>query len=385
MKTRVAVHGRFHAFSMAAGLHTAGCLELLQTTYPEFIARKSLGADLPLDCSPHIEVIRRIGQRLGLNEKVDPWAARSFAQHVAEHISGCQADILVGWSSAILEALEPARNMGVKTVVERGSCHILHQLKMLEDANAQLGLVRPQPVPAEIISRELAEYDAADLITVPSTLAAQSFIDHGIDVDRLFVNPLGVDLGQFQPRRGARSDDRVRIVSVGTVGVRKGSAMLIQACAELGDRVELTLVGPVEPDFGAVLSRLPIDDVVMAGPLSRDSVHQAYAGADIFCLPSVEEGFGMAVLEAMATGLPIVISDQVGAADVVEEGETGFVVPVFDQDALTNALRQLVDDSIQRREMGEKASAAVQKVSNWNDYTDRTITKFRALVADEAT
>lgn len=321
MKARVTVHGRFHAFSMAAGLHAAGCLELLQTTHPEFIARKSLKADLPLDCSPHIEFIRRIGQRLGLNAKVEPWAARMFAQHVAKHISTCEADILVGWSSAILEALEPARKIGLRTVVERGSCHILHQLKMLENANARLGLVRPQPVPAEIISRELAEYDAADLITVPSTLAAQTFIDHGIDVDRLFVNPLGVDLGQFQSRPGARSDDRIRVVSVGTVGVRKGSAMLIEACAELDDRVELTLVGPVEPDFGAVLSWLPTDAVVMAGPLSRDSVHQAYADADIFCLPSVEEGFGMAVLEAMAAALPIVISDQVGAADVVEGGK----------------------------------------------------------------
>ncbi len=381
MKVRVAVHGRYHAFSLASGLHAAGCLELLQTTYPEFIARRTLTSDLPLDCFPSIEAVRRLAQSLGLHAAINPWAARVFAQRVAERLTESDADILVGWSSAILEGLELATQKGIKTIVERGSSHIQHQSDILEEATLRLGLARPQITPPEIISRELREYELADLITVPSQIAARTFIERGVDAERVFVNPLGVDLGQFRPRSSRRSGDTVRIISVGAIGVRKGTSALIEACAKVGDAVELVLVGPIERDFRAVLARLPMDNVTLAGPLRRDVIHQAYADADIFCLPSVEEGFGMSVLEAMASGLPVVVSDQVGATDVIEDGVSGFVVPVFEIEALTEILSRLVHDNELRDSIGHDAVDAVQSMSGWDAYISRTLSRYRELLA----
>ena len=123
-----------------------------------------------------------------------------------------------------------------------------------------------------------------------------------------------------------------------------------------------------------------ISTPAIAGPMARDAIRRAYADADVFCLPSVEEGFGMAVLEAMASGLPVVVSDQVGAADVVEHDTSGMIVPVNDAEALTSALSRLVRDAEARRSMGAKARNAVEALSGWDQYAERALARYELLI-----
>jgi len=379
MKIDIAVHGRFHAFNLANQLHRRGALGRLYTTYPEFAAKKFMPPNAAVKCFPHFEAWRRLSSRLGLARSLSAGLPRRFGGAVAKHLVHSSSDILVGWSSATLESIPVARDLGMKVVIERGSTHIVHQTEVLRVAYDEIG----QPftdTPQEIVDREMREYDLADAIAVPSTIAAESFIRRGIPEEKLIVSRLGVDLDAFRPDpESAGRAERPRILCVGAVGVRKGAETLIRAVDKLRGAAELHLVGVVEDGFRALLDRLPLEHVVLAGAVPHHALVETYRGADIFCLPSVEEGFGMVVLEAMASGLPVVVSDQVGARDAIS-GKAGIVVPVADVDALAEALRTIVEDPQKRREMGERArQAAVGGANGWEDYVDRLWPAYLAL------
>ena len=107
------------------------------------------------------------------------------------------------------------------------------------------------------------------------------------------------------------------------------------------------------------------------------------AGASVLVLPSIQDGFGLVVLEAMASGLPVIVSDHVGAKDCVREGVDGFIVPVRDIEALADRLLWLHDHPSQRDAMGARARERAMGYS-WEAYRYRLAEKIQAL-ADRRT
>lgn len=375
MRVAVAVHGRFHGFDLARELRAHGHLTGLLTTYPAFIARQFLPLDLPLATAPLLEVLRR----LPLGRPSDVWIARRFARFVARHLPG-DLDILVGWSGASLEAMEPARQRGAKVVIERGSSHIAHQAEILAEEHARFRLPFT-PVDPAMIARECAEYEAADRISVPTGFARRTFLERGIAEERLAVNPYGVDLSAFAPAARPPGPARPRVLMVGRLGLRKGLPYLLEAARRLGPGVEVRLVGPLDPGAGMLLAAAP-DNVVAAGPLPGSALPGEYAAADLFCLPSLEEGLPLTLLQAMACGLPVVVTPETGAADLVTDGMEGVMVPSRDGAALAGALAGLIADPTLRAEMGRAARRRVAAGFGWADYGERAIALYRDLIGE---
>lgn len=376
MKVAVSVHGRFHGFDLAAALQRRGLLAGLLTTYPAFAARRFLPAGTPLATAPWLEAARRLWGPLRLPGRPDVMIARRFARFAARHLPEC--DLLVGWSGATLEALAAARARGIKVVVERGSTHIDHQNDILAEAYARWGLPW-RPIEAEMRDRERAEYAAADAIALGSSHAAATFLARGVPAERLVVNPYGVDLSRFAPPPARPSGARPRLVFVGSVGIRKGVPELLTAFAPLRGHAELHLIGPVDPGFAPLLRRLSGDGVVVRGPLPGAALPAEYAAADLFVLPSIEEGFGMVILQAMAAGLPVVASSATGLPDADPHGEAGLVVPPADPHALAEALAALTGDRERRQAMGHAARRLVERGWSWSDYADRAVAAYRTL------
>ena len=187
LKVSIAVHGRYHAFDLARGLYEQRCLAQLATTYPRFAARRFLPPGLRIRSAARLEIWRRLASRFPFVPRADPGVSIAFGKFAARTLPK-DANLLVGWSSAIKEAIKPAQALGMKVCVERGSTHILHQERVLRDASARSGLAPPR-TPAEIIDRELWEYDNADAIAVPTHYAASTFIADGIPAEKLIVNP----------------------------------------------------------------------------------------------------------------------------------------------------------------------------------------------------
>lgn len=374
----VAVHGRFHGFDLAAQLHRRGLLARLLTTYPAFAARRFLPADIPLATIPWLEALRRLWPVLRLPGRPDTRIARGFARFAARNLPPC--DLLVGWSGASLEAMAEAKRRGIKVVLERGSTHMDHQSEVLAEAHARWGLDWAATDP-ELVAREREEYAAADRIALGSRHAAETFLARGFAPEKLLVNPYGVDLARFGTAEREERRDRVpRLLFVGLVGVRKGVPELLRAFAALKRPAELHLVGPVEPGFAPVLARLSCDGVVVRGPLPGAALPAEYAAADLFVLPSVEEGFGMVILQAMAAGLPVVASTATGLPDADPRGEAGWLVPPADAPALGQALEAALDDGDRRRAMGRAARRLVAAGWSWDDYGSRAALAYRGLI-----
>lgn len=379
MKVALCVHGRFHAFELAGELSRHGCLAQLATTYPAPVARRFLPGGVTLRTAPWLEVLRRLCGKLGVATP-DHLIARRFGVFAAASLPQ-GADILVGWSGASLEAAREARRRGMAVVIERGSTHIVHQNAVLTEAHARLGLRFPG-IDRRLMAREIEEYALADLVVTGSSAAAATFVPHGVEAARLAVNPYGVDLARFAALTAPRRPRPPRILFVGQVGLRKGVPWLLEAFARLGGDAELHLVGPMEPAFRPLLTRWPGERVHLHGALRGEALVQAFAGADLFCLPSIEEGFGMVVLQAMAAGLPVVASTATGAADV--PAALPILVASGDSTALAEGLRQALDDPSRREAMADAGRRAVAAGFTWADYGHRAMALYERLAPRSA-
>ncbi|CUW38094.1 Glycosyltransferase [Magnetospirillum sp. XM-1] len=368
MKVALCVHGRFHAFELAGELSRHGCLAQLATTYPAMVARHFLPEGVALRTAPWLEALRRLCGKLGVATP-DHLIARRFGAFAAATLPQ-GADILVGWSGASLEAVREARRRGMAVVIERGSTHIVHQNAVLAEAHARLGL-RFAGIDPRLMAREVEEYALADLVVTGSSAAAATFAPQGVDAAKVAVNPYGVDLERFARVVPSRRPGPPRILFVGQVGVRKGVPWLLDAFARLGGDAELHLVGPVESAFQPLLTRWPGERVHLHGPLRGEALVRAFADADLFCLPSMEEGFGMVVLQAMAAGLPVVASTATGAVDVPDA--LPILVAPGDGTALEAGLRRALDNPRHREAMAAAGRRAVVAGFTWADYGRRAV------------
>lgn len=379
MRVAVAVHGRFHAFDLAAGLHRRAMLSRLITTYPAMVVRRFVPRDLPLATAPLIEIGRRLSERTGIGGGAPVWVASHFDRFAARTLPR-DINVFVGWSGASLETIRCARRQNILTILERGSTHILHQTKVLRELGNECGVKAPLP-DARLIERELAEYEVADAIMVGSPAAAETFTRHGIDANRVLVNPYGIDIGRFTaPDRRGRPGP-VRVLFVGTIGLRKGVPGLLQAFSRLGDDCELHLVGPIEAGFERALGLTRRARVVIHGSLHGEELVRAYEEADIFCLTSIEEGLALVLLQAMASGLPLVATPATGIGAIGGEDAGAIVVEQNDSEKVAEAIQNLSRHPEYRLELGRRARRRAEAEFTVERYVDRAVAAYRHLLA----
>jgi glycosyltransferase involved in cell wall biosynthesis len=186
------------------------------------------------------------------------------------------------------------------------------------------------------------------LITAWSEWARQSFIkDYGVPEDRVVINPPGIMLDYWQYHERQEKEGPVRILFVGGDFKRKNGPALLEWFNEQPSGtcvLDIVTREQVEPQDGVFVhyNMKPNTPELM----------QLYRNADIFVLPSLGECFGIATVEAMATGLPVVVSDVGGTADIVDEGVNGYIIPAKNNRHLNAALQTLLTSPEKRRIMG---------------------------------
>jgi glycosyltransferase involved in cell wall biosynthesis len=373
----ISVGSRFHAFDLARELDNRNMIRSLYTGYPAFSAgrfglRRSLIRSVPTT-----EMLNRLAgslHRIGRSRTAwDPVICNHFDRIVATRLQP-GANIFVGWSSQCRRTLRRASDLGMITIVERGSTHILWQRDILLE-EASLAGVKPEIPHPEIVAAELEEYAAADHIAVPTQFTAQTFVARGIPVHRLLINPYGVDLSRFAP--GQRSPaDVLRVLHVGRVSVRKGVHYLAPAVRQVSGAT-LTLVGSVDPGMEKALAGR---NTRLVGAVSGKLLPRFYNEADVFCLLSIEEGMALVIAQAMAMGLPVIATPNSGAAELINDGVEGFLVPPRDVDAVAEKLRLLANDISLRREMGRRAREKVQSGYGWTDYGARAAANYSEIL-----
>jgi glycosyltransferase involved in cell wall biosynthesis len=202
---------------------------------------------------------------------------------------------------------------------------------------------------------ERALWSKTALFTPWSNWAARGLIDAGVPRHKIEVSPPGVDLEQWQPRPGLRQtpSGKMRLLFVGGDFVRKGGNLLLDVfSSRLVDVAELHIVtrDDVQPRPGVTIHR--------AEPNSQQ-LRELYAQADLFVLPTQAECFGIATIEAMASGLPVVMSNIGGAEDIVIEGETGWLIEP-NQRSLAGVLSHASQHPSLLKSMGDSARSVAE-------------------------
>jgi glycosyltransferase-like protein len=218
---------------------------------------------------------------------------------------------------------------------------------------------------------------------------AATVVPNGVDVARFAAAPRA---RAAELRRSVGALDRPLVLSVGGIEPRKGSDALVRALAVLareGPRPVLAVVGghsfqDHRPYREAVLAELPDlglelgVDVVPVGTVADDDMPAWYAAADVLAFPSVKEGFGLAVLEAMCAGVPVVTSDLPVFREYLVDGRNALLVPVGDVDGLVGALRSaLLDDDVRQRLVA--GGAEVARRFTWRASARRHMEIYAAL------
>ena len=366
--------GRYHHFHLARQLQRNGVLEALYTGYPHFKLKDEQG--IPpgkIKSFPWVRTPYMMRGRLGLDKW--EWLNKEWEwldQQTIDHYTASKIihpTILVALSASGLNAGIKAKSLGGYYICDRGSSHISFQNEILKEEYRKWGF-KFCGVDPRIIQKEELEYETCDTITIPSEFVKRSFLEKGIPESKLTKVVYGARLERFK-KVAEPEASKFTILWVGAVNIRKGFMYLLKAFQSLKHpHKELIVIGNVEPEIKQLLNNEDISGIQFLGTVDNGQLPKYYSTAHVFVLPSIEDGFGMVMGEALGCGCPVIATNHTGAEDLFEDGKEGFIVPVRSVELLKNRLQLLMDDTGKQKQMADAGIEKVKSIGGWNSYGD---------------
>jgi glycosyltransferase involved in cell wall biosynthesis len=392
MRVTIVVGGRWHAIDLARELHKAGLLHRIITSYPKFKTRQWGVPDHKVVSLPLTLLLNRATSKIGgdaLLSKSLPFLYHLFGRAAVRYLEG--STLIHGWSSVSEPALNWAKQNSVPFVLERSSAHITVQSRLLKEEYQRLGLVCREIHP-EIVEQELREYNLADRIAVPSLFVKRSFLEQGFPEKLLIHNPLGTSMETFSP--GLKGDNVFRVIYAGSLGVRKGIHRLV--CAFMQANIpnsELYLLGKATVETPRLLSGAD-ERVKCIGHVPEQELADYYRNSSVFVMPSLEDGFGLVMAQALACGLPLISTTNTGGEDLlkirnrepvklegnIKEYPAGYLVPVRDSKAIASLLKLLAFDSDLLEQKRQAALSFQEKDLSWEQYAKRSVEGYKKML-----
>jgi glycosyltransferase involved in cell wall biosynthesis len=327
--------GRQHSHQAALALESAGRLagywsgvpavEAQTRRVPAFLRRRlDRYAPVPLDPRrtrwfPWAPALRRVG----------PWsdflACRLFDRWAAGRLPDADATAVMACEISARTTFRRARRLGLTTLLDAPSIHHAAQDRLH-------GTTDSPSLHRRIVRIKDEEIALADHILTVSELARGTYLDAGVPPEKVHAVPLGADLDLFSPGEEKKTGDLTFLFAGATIR-RKGFDLLLDAFDRAGLAARLRIVGS-RGDLGHLLDSRQDGRITFLGPRPQSELAMELRRADLLVLPSRNDSYAMVVAEALASGLAVLISEMVGARDLVTEGKTGWIVPVEDAAAL---------------------------------------------------
>lgn len=358
------------------------------------LARRSFAAELQphIHAHPYLELGRLVAHRFGLGRlakhEVGPLSVdavyRSLDRRVARRLGDNWFTGVYAYEDGAAFTFREARQRGLATFYDQPIGYWRAARKLLVDEAERVPewastLIGNEDSPAKT-ERKDEELSLADVVFVASSYTLKTLQFAPSLKATVEVIPYGA------PPRPATAPSRnnsarapgapLRAIFVGSLGQRKGLSYLFEACRQLGKAVELTVIGtkPLEPcpALDAELKRVRwIPSCPHAEVLAEMSRH------DVFVFPSLFEGFGLVLLEAMAMGLPILTTEHTAGPDLIDDDVEGFIVPIRSTEAIVEKLERLRNEPQLIEEMGRKAAQRA-KTFTWEAYGARLAARVAA-------
>jgi glycosyltransferase involved in cell wall biosynthesis len=322
------------------------------------------------------EALQKIPPKLGMysfergcyinNYLFDFMASKSIPQSAVVHFI----------SSIGLITAKHARKWHATLICDCRQEHPLFQEDVLKDEAERCGVESSALFGLSYREKVFREFEIADHIIVPSMHAKRTFLARGFRDEKVHVLHYGVKSDLFYPIQ--KQDDIFRVIYVGQITFRKGIQYLLEAFSKLSlPGSELLLVGGVDPRFRQILARYE-GSYRHVPHLAHIDLLKHYGQSSIFAIPSLADAFPLVVLEAMACGLPVIISQNTGTADIVRHGEHGFVVPVRDVEAIQKAILAAYESPVLRATLSANA-VRLARAQSWERYGQEAVALYDRL------
>lgn len=296
----------------------------------------------------------------------------AVANAACRHVPG--TDCVVAYEGFALPAFEASKAQGASAAVLNYPVahHRQRRRVRLEENEREPEFAVTWPDfddwPAGHEERLDEEIRQADGVLVGSTYAGDSFVAEGIDPAKIRMIPYGVDLQIFTPGPPRVKPDGFGVIYAGQLTQRKGISYLLRGYQKFARTdTRLTMVGSLVGGDQPLRPYAHLFEHV--AHQTRPALAEMYRASDVFVLPTLVEGMGLVVLEAMACGLPVIVTAN-GPGDIVRDGVDGFVIPERDEDAVCNRLDHLYRHPELRVEMGRQAAQRAREFA-WGAYTGK--------------
>lgn len=212
----------------------------------------------------------------------------------------------------------------------------------------------------------------------PSTFVIKSLLYGGIKEKQMALCPYGANFESAEPKYCKRSDTRLKIIYVGIVAALKGIHYLLEAVMQIPEsEVDLTVVGAYDNNEHSLDKYKR--RVNFTGAVLHEKVKELLLQADVFVFPSLGDGFGLAILEALSCGLPCIVSENCGGNDAITDYENGFVIPPQDVGAIKEKILWFYEHPERLHDMSEAAIKTAKKYT-WEAYNRKAVDAVKSFL-----
>ena len=293
---------------------------------------------------------------------------RHFDRQVAHRVAELLPNLVYAYEGGGLHTFREAKKRGITTIHEQPSSH-WHWVRKLFAQEAErnpefAGLLPTLSDPVSHYEWKDEELRLADYVFVPSQHVVRTLA--GVVAEEK-IRVISYGAPQVRPRKQWNQDASVplKVLFVGNLGQHKGIGYVLQAIDMLGSQVELTMIGRrlrPNPRVDEACRRFR-----WHATLPHSGVLDVMQQADVLVLPSLAEGCALVVLEALASGVPVIITPNTGSQAFVGEGREGFFVPIGCAEAIAERLETLLHDRQMLVEMSRQAQVTAAE-NSWENY-----------------
>ena len=301
----------------------------------------------------------------------------SFDNYVAIQLhKHTKANAFWGFQGSCHKSLQTAKSLGKTAICELATAHVTAAHKILgEEAKLHpewADSIDNFEFPAAYQKRLEEEPHIADVVIAASGFTRQTLLNDGVAANKIKVLPLGFDIDyiSFKEKEGNIFNRPVKLLYAGTVTQRKGIKYLLEAMKSFDTKeVELHIIGGIQGSGKAFENYKGLYHYHQ--PVSQQELFAKYADFDALVLPTIFEGFGLVIVEAMAAGLPVISTSHSIAAELIDHKENGYLLPVRSIESIVEAIRDLRNkDQDEFVAMQYKAYSTV-KAYSWKAYVLR--------------
>ncbi len=328
-----------------------------------------------------LKVLFKIAAKFGYSrDKGEATVARNFGRLASLYIK--DVDILhyrTGYGQG--EVVKNAKKRGVKVIADHSIACTEEIDEILSPEYERYGINIGIGPKSEFWKLVIKDCQAADLIVANSDYVKQSFVRHGYDSSKILVNYLGVREDWFFLKKDYNlKDGLMKILFIGEFGIRKGAEYLIKASQILNKmpiNYKIVVIGKLN-EIDELVRKSDMSHFEFIGTVLYEDLKKYYSQSDVYLFPSLCEGSTRAGMEAMAAGLPVILTDNCGCP--VQDGVNGLIVPIKDEKAIVSAVKKMYESQYLRERLGKEAARTISQNYTWSHYKDNLKTIYNHRV-----